>query len=245
MIDWAWMGDHLDDLLGRLIQHLYLAAIAVAVGFAISFALSIWAIRRRHVYGPITATAGILYTIPSLALFAALVPITGLSLLTAEIPLVLYTLLILVRNTVAGFDAVPADVLESADGMGYRGRQRLWRVEVPLATPLIVAGLRVAAVSTIGLVAITGAIGDRFGGLGFFIFEGWRHFFPTEMLFGAVPAMLLAVSVDLLLVGVQRRITPWARAGSGRGGGAGRPAGDPDLDLGAADVRPRGGEAAA
>src|ERR1044071_8790647 len=103
------MGDHLDDLAARLFQHLYLAAIAVAVGFAISFALSIWAIRRRHVYGPITATAGILYTIPSLALFAALVPITGLSLLTAEIPLTLYTLVIFVRNILAGLDAVPAD----------------------------------------------------------------------------------------------------------------------------------------
>ena len=241
MIDWAWMGDHLDDLVARLFQHLYLAAIAVVVGFAISFALSIWAIRRRRVYGPITATAGILYTIPSLALFAALVPITGLSLLTAEIPLILYTLLILVRNTVAGFDAVPPDVIESADGMGYRGRQRLWRVELPLATPLIVAGLRVACVSTIGLVAITGAIGDRFGGLGFFIFEGWRHFFPTEMLFGAVPAMLLAVAVDMLLVGVQRRVTPWAHTDPGSGG-AGRRVVDPNLALDSADVRPRGGE---
>ena len=212
MIDWAWMADHLDDLAARLVQHLYLALIAVVVGFAISFALSVWAVRRRRAYAPITAFGGILYTIPSLALFAALVPITGLSLLTAEIPLVLYTLLIFVRNTVAGFDAVPRDVLEAADGMGYTSSQRLWRVELPLAMPLIIAGLRVAAVSTIGLVTITGAIGDRFGGLGFFIFEGCRHFFPTEMLFGAVPSILLAVAVDLSLVAVQRRATPWTRA---------------------------------
>ena len=212
MIDWAWMGDHLDDLAARLVQHLYLTAIAIVVGFAISFALSVWAVRRRRVYAPITGFAGILYTIPSLALFAALVPITGISLLTAEIPLILYTLLIFVRNTVAGFDAVPSEVLEAADGMGYRSSARLWRVELPLATPLVIAGLRVACVSTIGLVAITGAIGDRFGGMGFFIFEGWRHYFPTEMLFGAVPTMLLAVAIDLTLVAVQRRATPWTRA---------------------------------
>ena len=137
--------------------------------------------------------AGILYTIPSLALFAALVPITGLSVFTAIVPLVLYTILILVRNIVAGFDAVPADVLEAADGMGYARGRRLRDVELPLAVPLIVAGLRVATVSTIGLVTITGTIGDRFGGLGFFILEGWRHRFPTEILFGAVPSMLLAV----------------------------------------------------
>ena len=212
MIDWTWAGAHLDVLAGRLVQHLLLAVVAVAAGFAISFPLAVWSVRHRRVYPPIAAMAGILYTIPSLALFAALVPITGLSPLTAEVPLVLYTLVIFVRNIVAGFDAVPADVLEAADGMGHTGTQRLWRVEVPLAMPLVVAGLRVASVSTIGLVTISGAIGDRFGGLGFFIFEGWRHSFPTEMLFGAIPSMLLAVSVDLLLVALARRATPWASA---------------------------------
>jgi osmoprotectant transport system permease protein len=212
MIDWAWMADHLDELAARTLQHLVLAAIAMAVGFAISFALAVWSVRRRAVYPPVIGFSGILYTIPSLALFAALVPVTGLSLLTAEIPLVLYTLVILVRNMVAGFDAVPADVLEAADAMGYRSGRRLWRVEVPLAMPMIVAGVRVAAVSTIGLVTITGAIGDRFGGLGYFIFEGWRRGFPTEILFGAAPAMVLAVGVDLALVAAQRRATPWSRA---------------------------------
>ena len=212
MIDWGWVADHLDDLVGRTIQHLGFAVAALAIGFAISFALSLWAIRRRRVYGPITAVAGILYTIPSLALFASLVPITGLSVLTAIIPLVLYTLLILVRNIVAGFDAVPVDVEEAADGMGYTRRQRLSAVDLPLALPLIVAGVRVASVSTIGLVTITGALGDRFGGLGFFIFEGYRRSFPTEILFGAIPAMLLAIAVDLALVGVQGRLTPWSHA---------------------------------
>lgn len=209
-LDWAWMGDHIDELAARLVQHLYLALIALVVGFVISFVVAIWAVRKRWLYPPITGLAGVLYTIPSLALFAALVPITGLSLLTAEIPLILYTLLIYVRNIVAGFDAVPPDVLEAADGMGYSGRRRLWRVEVPLALPLIIAGVRVASVSTIGLVTVSGAIGDRFGGLGFFIFEGYRRGFPTEILFGAIPAMALAVVVDLTLVAIQRRATPWS-----------------------------------
>jgi osmoprotectant transport system permease protein len=211
MIDWAWIVDHLDELAGRTLQHLFLAAIAVGVGFAISFALAVWSIRRRAVYGPIAAVAGILYTIPSLALFPVLVPITGLSILTAEIPLVLYTLLIFVRNIVAGFDAVPHDVLEAADGMGYTPSNRLWQVELPLALPLVVAGVRLASVSTIGLVTISGILGDRFGGLGFFIFEGYRRGFPTEIFAGALPSILLAVAVDLTLVAVQKRITPWTQ----------------------------------
>ena len=217
MIDWEWVVDHLDELAGRTVQHLLFTVVALAIGFAISFALSLWALRNRRVYGPVTAFAGILYTIPSLALFATLVPITGLSILTAIIPLVLYTLLILVRNIVAGFDAVPAEVTEAADGMGYTRRQRLRTVELPLALPLIVAGVRVASVSTIGLVTITGALGDRFGGLGFFIFEGYRRSFPTEILFGAIPAMLLAIAVDLALVGAQGRLTPWSKARVDRG----------------------------
>ncbi|HEV8488888.1 MAG TPA: ABC transporter permease [Candidatus Limnocylindrales bacterium] len=211
MIDWAWIADHLDDLAGRTVQHLYLAAIAVGVGFVISFGLAIWSIRRRSVYGPIAAVAGILYTIPSLAMFPVLVPVTGLSILTAEIPLVLYTLLIFVRNIVAGFDGVPGEVLEAADGMGYTPSTRLWQVELPLALPLVMAGVRLASVSTIGLVTISGILGDRFGGLGFFIFEGYRRGFPTEIFAGALPSILLAVAVDLALVAAQRRLTPWAR----------------------------------
>lgn len=215
MIDWGWIAGHLDDLAFRTGQHLVLAAIALAVGFVLSFALAIWSVRRRAVYGPILAMSGILYTIPSLALFAALVPVTGLSLLTAEIPLVLYTLLIFVRNIVAGFDSVPADVLEAAEGMGYGPWQRLRRVELPLAIPLVVAGLRLASVSTIGLVTISATIGERFGGLGYFILEGYRRSFPTEIYAGAVLSILLAIAADLLFVRLQARITPWARVRTG------------------------------
>jgi osmoprotectant transport system permease protein len=208
-IDWAWMADHLDELLGRTVQHIWLALIAVAIGFLISFALAILAVRRRSTYGPILGVTDILYTIPSLALFAALVSITGITLLTVEIPLVMYTLVIFVRNIATGFDDVPADVLEAANGIGYTRTQRLWRVEVPLATPLIVAGLRLATVSTIGLVTVSSILGDSFGGLGFFILEGYRRSFPTELYFGAIPSILLAIVFDVLLVRVQARATPW------------------------------------
>jgi osmoprotectant transport system permease protein len=211
MMDWGWMVDHLDALVARTVQHLVLAGIAVAIGCAISFVLAIWAIRQRVVYPPITAIAGLVYTIPSLALFAALVSITGISIVTAEVPLILYTFVILIRNIVAGFDSAPPDVIEAADGMGYTRNQRLWRVELPLAVPLIVAGLRVASVSTIGLVTITGTLGDRFGGLGFFIFEGISRDFATEMLFGAVPSILLALLIDQLFIRLQAVLTPWTR----------------------------------
>ena len=210
MIDVTWAVDHLDDLVGRTIQHMTFAVIAVAAGFVISLALAIWAARRPILRAPIVSVSGILYTIPSLALFAALVPVTGLSILTALIPLVLYTFLIYLRNILAGLDGVPAEVLEAADAMGYGRWQRLARVELPLALPLIVGGVRLASVSTIGLVTVSGILGDRYGGLGFFIFEGYRRSFPTEVLFGAVPTILLAVAADLLLQALQRRLSPWA-----------------------------------
>jgi len=210
VIDWAWIGDHLDDLVGRTVQHLYLAAIAVAVGFVISFALAVLSIRQRRAYGPILAVSGVLFTIPSLALFPSFVPVTGLSDLTAVIPLILYSLVIFVRNIVTGLDGVPRDVLEAADGTGFDRGGRFWQVEVPLALPLVVAGIRLAAVSTIGLVTITALLGDRFGGLGFFIFEGLRHSFATEIFFGGLASILLAVAVDTVLVRVQRRLTPWS-----------------------------------
>jgi osmoprotectant transport system permease protein len=221
MTDLAWLADHLGAIASRTVQHVYLTAIAVGIGFVISFALAIWAVRRRRVYPPITAITGILYTIPSLALFAALVPITGLTIVTAEVPLILYTLLIFVRNIVAGFDAVPPEVLESADGMGHTSRQRLLQVELPLAIPLVVAGVRLATVSTIGLVTISGTLGDNFGGLGFFIFEGYRHGFPAEIYAGGIPSILLALVADIALVRLERRITPWAAVRAAQPGGAG------------------------
>ena len=209
--DLAWLVDHLDDLAARTFQHVLLAAIGVGVGFVISFGLAIVAVRRRRAYGPILAVSDVLYTIPSLAVFAALIAVTGISIVTVVVPLVMYTLVIFVRNIAAGLDSVPREVLEATDGLGYTNRQRLWRVEVPLAVPLIVAGLRLAAVSTIALVTVTSIMGDSFGGLGFFILEGYRRSFPLELYTGAVASILLAFTVDWLLTRLERRITPWAR----------------------------------
>lgn len=211
LLDLAWIGDHLDDIGLRLVQHLAISAIAVAAGLAIAMALALWARRTPWLRAPVTGAAGVLYTIPSLAMFAALVPFTGLTLLTAEIPLVVYTLLILFRNIMAGFDAVPAEVLEAADGMGYRSGQRLRQIELPLAVPLIIAGVRLAAVSTIGLVMIVSLLGRNFGGLGVFITEGIQTFFATKVYVGAALSVFLAVAADLALVALERRATPWAR----------------------------------
>ena len=216
LVDWGWIAEHLDDIAFRTGQHLWLAAIAVIVGFVISFGLALAVRRVPPLYGPITAISGILYTIPSLALFAVLVPVTGLSLLTAEIPLVIYTLLIYVRNIVAGFRTVPNDVREAADAMGFTPGRRLWRIELPLAVPLIVSGIRIASVSTIGLVMIVALIGNNFGGLGLFIREGIQTFFPTKIYVGAVLSVVLAFAADALFVALERAITPWARARAAR-----------------------------
>jgi osmoprotectant transport system permease protein len=214
MIDFEWMASHLDDLAYRTLQHIELTAIAVSIGLVISFGLAVLAVRRRATYGPILAATDILYTIPSLALFVVLVTVTGISLLTVEIPLVLYTLVIFVRNIAAGFDSIPGDVLEAADGLGYTPSQRLWRVEVPLAVPLILAGVRLATVSTIALVTVTSILGDSFGGLGFFILEGYGRSFPTELYFGAIPSVALALLADFGLARFQRRLIRWQTAGA-------------------------------
>ena len=219
MIRWDWIVDHLDDIAFRTGQHLWLASIAVVVGFLISFGLALVIRRIPALYGPITGLSGILYTIPSIALFAALVSITGLSTLTAVIPLIIYTLLIYVRNIVAGFRGVPAEVLEAADGMGYSGRRRLREIEIPLAIPLIVSSIRIASVSTIGLVMIAALIGDNFGGLGFFIRDGISTFFGTKVYVGAVMSLALAFAADALFVALERAITPWSRARATRATG--------------------------
>jgi osmoprotectant transport system permease protein len=212
LIDWDWIFRHLDDVANRTIQHLQLTIIPVALGFVISLFLAIWAVRQPRVYGPLLAVSGLLYTIPSLAAFALLRPFTGLTLLTAVIPLTTYTLLILVRANVAGFNSVPSDVIEAAEGMGYSRRERLLRVELPLALPMIMAGIRLAVVTTIGLATVASILGESFGGFGYFITEGLDRFFLTEIYVGAVLSIVMAFAADFLLVRVERLITPWARA---------------------------------
>jgi osmoprotectant transport system permease protein len=209
LVRWEWIGGHIDEISFRLWEHFELTAIAIVVGLVIAFALSYVALRLPRLYPPITGVTGVLYTIPSLALFAFLVPYTGFSVLTAEIGLVSYTLLILIRNIVAGVRGVPAEVREAARGMGYTDRQILWRVELPLALAVIFAGIRVATITTIGLVTVTALIGE--GGLGYFILFGIQLFFSTPLLVGAVGSVLFAIVVDGSLVLVQRSLTPWSR----------------------------------
>lgn len=209
IVDFAWIRRNSGPILERLWEHLLLTGIAVAVGFLIALGLSIVAIRFRRTYGPITTVTNIMYTIPSLALFALLVPFTGLTILTAEIALVSYTLLIIIRNIVAGIDGVPAAVKEAADGMGYTRSRRFFGVEVPLAMPIIVAGVRIATVTTVGLVTVSAIIG--LGGLGFYILRGLQTFFWTPILVGTVGSALLAIVLDLGFVWLQRALTPWLR----------------------------------
>ena len=212
IFDFEWAFDNLGVVWIRIVQHLQLTVIPLALGIVISLVLAIIAVRRPVTYGPVTAITGLLYTIPSLAAFAFLGSIYGLSLLTAIIPLTTYTLLILYRNFVAGFNSVPQEILEAAEGMGYTRRQRLLRVELPLAVPLIIAGIRLASVTTIGLATVAAVLGDAFGGLGQLITEGIQSFFPTEYLLGAFLSVVLAITADVLFVQLQRLLTPWARA---------------------------------
>jgi osmoprotectant transport system permease protein len=206
-----WVLEHLDTLAQRIGEHKLVTVIAVAAGFVISFAQALAVRRYPRNYGPILAVSGVLYAIPSIALFVLFIPITGLSLLTAEIALVSYTLVILVRNIVTGLRGVPPEVIEAARGMGYSDRQRLWRVELPIAMPIIVAGLRIATVTTIGLVTIATLIG--MGGLGYLIVNiGVERRFPTATITGVVIVVLLSTAVDLGLQLLQRRLTPWAKA---------------------------------
>ena len=210
-IRFDWIVDNLDEIGQRLGEHLLMVVASVVIGFAVSFGLAMLARRWRFTYGPILAVTGTLYAVPSLALFVLLIPITGLSLTTGIVALVLYTLLILVRNIVVALDGVPRDVVESATGMGFAPMQRFWRVELPIALPVVVAGLRIATVTTVGLVAITTFIG--LGGLGYLIINsGTRRFFPTSIYVGVLLCVLLAVVADLALAWLQRRLTPWARA---------------------------------
>jgi osmoprotectant transport system permease protein len=209
LILWDWTFSHIPDIWHRVLEHLELTAIAVGIGFVLAFLLSLVIRQIPALYSPVTWVAGVLYAIPSLALFALLIPFTGLSIVTAEIGLVSYTLLILVRNIVGGLRSVPPDVREAAIGMGYSEWQLLWRIELPLALAVIIAGVRVAVVTTVGLVTVTALIGQ--GGLGALIIQGIQQFFATPLVIGAGLSIALAILLDGTLVLIQRQITPWTR----------------------------------
>lgn len=209
-INWDWLGAHIPLFESALQDHVTLTLVAVAVGLAISLPLGVAAHRWHIARTPILTVSGILYTIPSLALFSLLVPYTGLSGLTAEIGLVSYTVLILVRNVLVGLEGVPADVLDAADGMGYRPLARLVRVEIPLALPAIFAGIRIATVTTIGLVTVAALIGV--GGLGQLILRGLIDNFHTPLVVATGLCIALAFVADLGIAGIQRLAVPWARS---------------------------------
>jgi osmoprotectant transport system permease protein len=207
---WGWVQQHWGDTLGpALVQHIVLSLIAVGIGFVISLVCAMFAHRHGWFEKPFGTFSGILYTIPSLALFQLLVPISGLSTLTVEIALVSYTLLILFRNTLTGLRSVPEDTREAARGMGLSDSQMLWKVELPLAVPAIIAGLRVAVVTVISLATIASFIIDE--GLGSPIFHALQSNFTTELIAAGGLAVILALTADALLLLAQRLITPWAR----------------------------------
>lgn len=211
-VDWGWIGRHLSDIWQATEQHLFLTVTSVGIGIVLSFVLALVALRWSRLEMTVMAVSGVLYTIPSLAAFAILVPVFGLfSPATAIVPLTSYTILILVRNIVTGIRGVPREVREAADGMGYPPWRRFLTIELPLALPVIVAGVRIATVTVVGLVTVTALLG--MGGLGWFILRGFRLLpvFPTMILVGTVGSVVLATVLDLVLIGAGRLLTPWTR----------------------------------
>jgi osmoprotectant transport system permease protein len=211
LVDVGWIVRNLDDIWIATRLHTLFTVVPVLAGLAIAFPISLAAVRFPRLYGPILGVAGLLYTIPSIALFVLLLPFLGLTEWPVLVALTIYTLLILIRNTVEGLRGVSRDVLEAADAMGYRPTARLLRVELPVATPVIIAGLRIATVSTIGLVAVGALLGQERGGYGRFFIDGYQRAFFTPQLVGIVGCLVLAVVLDLLLLAVQRGLTPWTR----------------------------------
>ena len=206
---WSWIGDHLGLLASLLGQHLYLSILPVLWGALIAVPLGLACVRWPPMYPAVLATTSVLYALPSIALFVVLLDFTGLEPATAIIPLTLYTLSVLVRNVVDGLRSVPVHVREAATAMGFGPVRRLLQVEMPIAVPVIMAGIRVATVSNISLVSIASLIG--IGGLGQLLIDGFQRDFATPIVVGIALTIALAVLADGLLVLLQRLLTPWAR----------------------------------
>jgi osmoprotectant transport system permease protein len=205
-----WAKENIDRFGTPTVQHLQIVIPAIVIGFVVAFALALLAHRSRWLQPPLLAATGILYTIPSIAFFFLLLPVTGLGRDTAIIVLAAYTLQIIFRNTILGLNNVPASVKDAARGMGLTQRQILWKVELPLAIPEIIAGLRVAVVSTIAIATLAVLISA--GGLGTQMY-GSNLTFPTSIIIAAAIVMLMALAIDAVLLLVQRLTTPWRRAG--------------------------------
>ncbi|HEY4347750.1 MAG TPA: ABC transporter permease [Gaiellaceae bacterium] len=213
---WSWVKQHWGDTLGpALQQHAELTGISVAVGFVLAFGLALLVHRFRKAEQPISIASALIYTIPSIAAFELLIPFTGLTYTTVEIPLIAYTLVVLFPNITSGLAAAPAEVLEAGRGMGLTSRQLLTRVELPLALPTIIGGLRIAVVSTISIATIGSTVGGK--GLGEPIFYAIQlpTPFKTEIYSAGFLTVAFALACDATLVLISRAITPWTRARTG------------------------------
>ncbi len=206
----AYISDYSAEITTELTEHVWITVVSVLLGAALAFPLALLARRSRPAAGAVLGTSTILYTIPSLAMFSLLLPITGISAWSVVIGLALYTLTILVRNILAGLEAVPADVREAGQGLGYGPTKLLLRIELPLAMPVIMAGLRVATVSTVALLTVGSILG--YGGLGNLLILAIDTDFKAQIFTASVLCVALAVTFDLLLLGLQRLLTPWQRA---------------------------------
>jgi len=207
---WGYLRDNADTVVSRAVEHVLFTGETVVLATAIGIPFAVLAYWVRPLTGPILASAGVLYTIPSLALFAFIAPFVGTGPLTVLIGLVLYALLLVVRNTLTGLNQVPGDVKEAAAAMGYGRWGRLLRVELPLALPGIITAVRLATVSTVALVTVGVLIGR--GGFGQLIIDGLRNnFYKAEITTGAVACVALALVLDLILAGAGRLLTPWSR----------------------------------
>jgi osmoprotectant transport system permease protein len=210
-IDPGYVVDNWDSILGYLGEHVRLTVGAVVLGALIALPLALLARRNRLLSGSVLGLSTIVYTIPSLAMFAFIFPFTGLSSTTVLIGLVAYSLVILVRNFLAGLQGVPEDVREAAKGMGYGAARRFVQVDLPLALPAFMAGLRIATVSTVALTTVGVLVGH--GGFGQMIVGGFNaNFYRAEIVAGTVGCVLLALLADVLLAGAERLLTPWTRA---------------------------------
>ena len=209
---WQYVQDNSADLQHYLQQHLIMTVESVAIAMVLAFPLALLAFRFRWLTTPLLGITGILYTTPSLALFGFIYPFTGLTQRTVVVGLVMYALLVLVRNTLAGLDGVPADVREAARGMGYGRGRMLWKVELPVALPTIMAGVRVATVSTVALVTVGVIVGN--GGLGQLIFRGFNSDYHAEILTASLLTIALGLTLDVLLALATRALMPWSRSRS-------------------------------
>ncbi|MEV4993061.1 ABC transporter permease [Streptomyces niveus] len=211
------------ELIDATVQHIWITVVSILIGLLVAFPLALLARTKPAFAGPVLGLTTLLYTIPSLAMFSLLLPFFGLSSALVITGLVLYSLTILVRNIIAGLESVPAEAKEAARGMGYGSGRLLWEVELPLALPALMAGVRIATVSTIALTTVGSIVGR--GGLGNLIEDALPSLFKAQVLAASVLCVLLAITADLLLLGLQRLLTPWTRirTGEGRPARTGRP----------------------